>query len=99
VEPGPPVTAGAASPRPAWSLSEVEFREVQREIIRDALTELLPTVPTPLLTLEETAEFFRCSTRHIRRLRREGLPAVMLGESPRFERDAVLAWLRSRSVK
>jgi hypothetical protein len=52
-----------------------------------------------LLTQEDAARFCRCSVRHFRRLRDEGLPTLWLGESPRFERDAVLAWLRSRSVK
>jgi excisionase family DNA binding protein len=90
------VAPNRAPERPAWSLSQDEFRELQREVIRQVLAELLPCVPTGLLTLEETAELFRCSTRHVRRLRHEGLPVVWVGESPRFERDAVLAWLRTR---
>ena len=61
-------------------------------------TEVVPT-PQPLLTQEETAQFCRCSVRHFRRLRDDGLPTLWLGESPRFDREAVLAWLRMRSVK
>jgi excisionase family DNA binding protein len=69
--------------------------------LRRLLSELVLPPPQPeheaLLTLEDLARTLRCSTRHIRRLRGEGLPVVMVGEAPRFERDAVLAWLRARS--
>jgi excisionase family DNA binding protein len=91
------MSSDPGSQRPAWTLSEREFWERQREIVRDALSELLPSSPARLLTLEETAQLLRCSPRHVRRLRSEGLPVLMVGEAPRFERDAVLAWLRARS--
>jgi excisionase family DNA binding protein len=94
-----PLMARAETSRPAWSLSEAEFWQRQREVIREALAELAMPAGGALLTVEEAAQLCRCSTRHIRRLRSEGLPVVLLGQSPRFERDALLAWLRVRSVR
>ncbi len=84
---------------PVWATGSGEFWTRLREIVREELVELDRLAPSPLLTLEEAAKYFRCSTRHLRRLRTEGLPCVMLGESPRFERDAVVAWLRARDAQ
>lgn len=68
--------------------------------LKKLLAEQAPCPPGPdadaLLTAEDVAQLLRCSTRHVRRLRKDGLPVVWLGEAPRFERDAVLAWLRRR---
>jgi len=84
---------------PVWATESGQFWTRLREIVRDELAALDQLARDSLLTLEEVAELCRCSTRHIRRLRSEGLPCMMLGESPRFERDAVLAWLRTRPGK
>ena len=86
------------SARPAWSLTEDEFWPRLREAVREELAALADSSPG-LLTVQEAARMCRCSTRHLLRLRAEGMPVVMVGESPRFDRDAVLAWLRSRSSK
>jgi excisionase family DNA binding protein len=80
--------------RPAWSLSEAEFWEKHREVLREELAEIARPNGGALLTSDEAAQLCRCSTRHLRRLRDEGLPVILLGDSPRFEREAVLAWLR-----
>lgn len=85
--------------RPVCAVTEEEFWAGLRDLVREELAEFARLAPAQLLTLEETAELCRCSGRHIRRLRGEGLPAVMLGQSPRFERDAVLAWLRAQGSR
>jgi excisionase family DNA binding protein len=82
---------------PVWAIPQDEFWQRHREAIREELASLLGSLAAPLLSLDETAQLCGCSTRQIRRLRLEGLPTVMVGEAPRFERDAVLAWLRARA--
>lgn len=66
------------------------------EALRGSANSEISAEPETLLTQEEGARFCRCSVRHFRRLRDEGLPTLWLGESPRFERVAILAWLRAR---
>ena len=52
-------------------------------------TEILPEI----LTLKETATYFRCSDRHIQNLLLQGLPHFRLGSLLRFKREEVLAFL------
>jgi excisionase family DNA binding protein len=85
------------SPHPLWALPADAFWFQLRALVAEEL-ESIAVRQRALLTLEETAELCRCSTRHIRRLRRDGLPVLFLGDSPRFEREAVLSWLRERSA-
>lgn len=58
----------------------------------------VPTAGAPqlLLTKHELARALQCSPSTLDRLRKEGMPVVMLGESPRFEAAAVTDWLRVR---
>lgn len=55
-------------------------------------------IPAGLLTREEVAELLRAeSPRTVDRLRRvEGLPAVRVGRSYRYRKEAVLAWVATR---
>lgn len=46
-----------------------------------------------IMTLRETAEYFRCSERHIQNLIVRGLPHFRLGSLVRFRREDVLAFL------
>jgi len=52
-------------------------------------TENLPEI----MTLKETAAYFRCSERHIQNLLLQGLPHFRLGSLVRFRREDVLAHL------
>lgn len=61
------------------------------ERITDQFAEVAPT--NQLLTTEQLAERLQCSPRTIYTLRQRGLPCLMLGESPRFEFDAVREFL------
>ena len=45
----------------------------------------------------ELCAFLGCSLPTVDKLRAEGLPEYHVGDSPRFEREAVLNWLRARS--
>ena len=42
-----------------------------------------------IMTLKETAEYYRCSERHMQNLIVRGLPQFRLGSSLRFWRDEV----------
>lgn len=71
-----------------------------RRAVREELEEVMTSIATsPRPALLDTAELARelsTSEGTIRRQRKLGLPTVMLGDSPRFDLDEVLAWLRSR---
>ena len=67
--------------------------------IRTAVVEALDsqTRHPVLLTIDELGHALGCSRATVNRLRGEGLPTLSLGgESPRFELETVLAWLRAR---
>jgi len=49
-----------------------------------------------LLTKQELARSWSCSVSTIDRLRTEGLPTVLIGESPRFHAATATAWLQTR---
>ena len=82
---------------PLWSLEADEFWNRLRGLLATEMSLIAMQRPTALLTIDEAAALCKCSTRHIRRLRTLGLPVVMLGDSVRFEADAVVQWLRARS--
>lgn len=84
------MTEPKPSGAPVWSLGADEFWAKLRALVVAELTLIAGQRPTALLTLEEAAALCKCSTRHIRRLRTLGLPVLMLGDSLRFEPDAVL---------
>ena len=46
-----------------------------------------------IMTLKETAEYYRCSDRHIQNLVIRGLPHFRVGSSLRFLRDEVHKFL------
>lgn len=52
-----------------------------------------------LLTARELAAALRVSETQVKRLRREGLPVVWVGCSPRFDWDAARTWLAARVQK
>lgn len=49
-----------------------------------------------LLDRNALARALGVSPSSVARLRRDGMPCVMIGDAPRFELDACLAWLRMR---
>jgi excisionase family DNA binding protein len=50
-----------------------------------------------VLTREQAAEFLKVCTKTVSRLvKREGLPAVLIGREYRLRRSAVLAWMARR---
>lgn len=81
----------------AAALAEA-LRPVIREEIERALEEHAAGEPLSpeMLTVEQICAVLQVSRATLHRLRREGLPTVMLGESPRFRKAHCLAWLEAR---
>lgn len=64
------------------------------EVIRAELQALLdPTPPPEVMTPAQAAEWLQV---HVNTLRRLGLPHVYVGDSKRYIREDVLAWLRAQ---
>lgn len=53
----------------------------------------------PLFTRATLAAFLHCTPRTIDNLRSKGLPHIMVGDSPRFERRAVLEWCAANPLR
>jgi hypothetical protein len=101
--PGPVHTTAERKAAPATSEGlSVALAATIAPIVRDALADALAehevgAAPKPaLLNTEELAHELRTSPSTIHRLRKAGLPVIMLIESPRYELSAVLSWLKAR---
>lgn len=81
---------------PLAALPTSEVLRLVRDLVRSELAELRADQSPALLDREGLAQALGCSTGQVDKLRRQGLPVVWLGASPRFELPAVLAWLRTR---
>lgn len=79
------------------TLTVGQLGEIITERVALALGDLDLTPPA-LLDVEGLCRTLGISRSKLAGLRREGLPTIMVGESPRFERDAVMAWVRERSA-
>lgn len=77
---------------PAFTVTRGELTELVRSAVAEALTER-QAAPL-LLDREGLAAVLGCSSSLIDKLRRRGMPSVRLGDSPRFELEACLAWVR-----
>jgi hypothetical protein len=72
-------------------------RTAVREELRAALDELVPRETGPrLLDVDGCCAMLGCSRAKLHRLRTDGLPTIMVGDSPRFVADDVISWLRAR---
>jgi excisionase family DNA binding protein len=58
-------------------------------------SEHLRPVPSPLMNVQQVAEYLGCSPNHVYRLRvRDGLPSILYGRrGRRFRKDDVDRWL------
>lgn len=52
-----------------------------------------------LWTVQDIAQFAKCSLRHVGNLQRAGLPFVKLGRLTRFDPKAVVQWMGIRQAK
>jgi len=82
----------------AVTLTRVELRALVAEAIAEVVGERISgrQFPPEVLTRAEAASFLRCSLGQLDRLAREqALPWHRMGDSKRFFRSELAAWLRS----
>ncbi len=79
---------------PAFTITRGELVELLRTIVEEALeAERVNRAPL-LLDREGLALALGCSSSLVDKLRRQGMPTVRLGDSPRFELERCLGWIR-----
>jgi hypothetical protein len=64
-----------------------------RGVVHDELAAFQTSAPAALLDREGLAQQLGASAGMMDKLRKQGLPTVWLGDSPRFVLPDVLAWL------
>lgn len=78
-------------------VSEADLRQLVRDAVTEALAEREPAADTPLLLDRRAmASVLGIGVDTLDKLRREGLPTVLVGDAPRFLAAEVLEWLRAR---
>lgn len=78
---------------PAFTVTRGELTAIVREAVAAEL-EAQRAVPKPaLLDREGLAAVLGCSSGMVDKLRRRGLPHYRIGDSPRFDLEAALAWI------
>ncbi|MBK8994595.1 MAG: helix-turn-helix domain-containing protein [Myxococcales bacterium] len=78
-------------------LSPDELKALVMAGVCEALEGVRDTAARPaLLDREQLASALQISLGTLAKLRRDGLPELAVGDSPRFDLEEVLAWLRAR---
>lgn len=78
---------------PAFTFTRGELGALVREAVAEALT--VSASPAPqLLDREGLSIALGCSGGMVDKLRRKGMPHLRLGDSPRFELERCLEWIR-----
>jgi len=107
-QPPPKPTAALPAPMPAARAATTALAEALSTIIReavfDAFVELMDgkreAKPAPaLLTRAELAAALNTSPATVSRLVNEGVPRIMLFDSPRYRLADVIAWLEARTAE
>lgn len=86
----------AADDRLAVTLTLGELRELLRDAALEAVAQATSAPPPALLDRNGLAQALGVATSTVDRFRREGCPTLWAGDSPRFELQDCLAWLRGR---
>lgn len=79
---------------PAFTVTRGELASMVGQAVREAVREALGQDAPALLDREALALALGCSAGFVDKLRRQGMPHLRLGDSPRFELARCLAWLR-----
>jgi len=102
---GARVTPLSAPPTAAPSIA-IELRlsadtlDTLSRFIRDQIVAELGTAPTTgpsLLTIQETCRRYKITAPTLSRMRREGMPHVLIGDAPRFDPGKCDEWLEARA--
>ncbi len=75
-----------------------ELRGLVRDVVLETLVESDNEALPALLDRSGLAKALGVGMSSVDRFRREGMPYVLVGDSPRFEREPCLAWIRARRV-
>jgi hypothetical protein len=89
------------SPEPTPELALIRVDDLRR-LVREELDQALGQAreqPAVLLDRVALAKALTVSTTTIDRLRTQGLPTVWIIEAPRFDLNAVIAWLREQQPR
>lgn len=78
------------------TLRRSELTDIITIAVAEALSEPQAHAPA-LLTANSLSDALGVSPRTVRRLTLAGMPTLMVADSPRFELEAVLQWLRDRN--
>jgi hypothetical protein len=89
--------SGPPAPGAVVLVTVEQLRELLREQLDAAAAEHATDVRPALLDRRGLAGRLDVSLPTLDRLRAEGMPELRLGDSPRFELDACLRWLREKS--
>ena len=81
---------------PVVMMTRAELRALVREAHEEATLAARATPAPVLLDRNAIAAALGCSSSQVDTLRKRGMPWVRLGESPRFELEDCLAWLRGQ---
>lgn len=81
---------------PAFTLTAAELRALVSSAVSDALAKDRPRALPKLLDRNGLADALGCSSSQVDKLRLRGMPCVRLGDSPRFELEACVEWLRGQ---
>lgn len=79
-----------------------QLASLVRVVVREELEAVLAdrnqtsSISPALLDRQGIASALGVSAGTVDKLRRDGLPCIMVGDSPRFETAACLEWLRAR---
>lgn len=84
------------APAMVVQLSTADLEALLHRVVDDALAEHQAQPRPALLTQEELSRELGISSRSVFSLRQDGLPTVLVGDSPRFELADVLAWLKKQ---
>ena len=92
--------AAAANDSPVVMLTASQLAHVVRTAVNTALEEreARQGAPAPPVLLDRhgIAAALGCSPSQINRLRKRGLPEQLFGDSPRFELEACMSWIRAQ---
>jgi hypothetical protein len=84
---------------PIIVLTPDQLCELVKRAVQDVLAEHQPEVVPALFDRAGIAQRLDIGISMVDRLRREGMPCIFIGDSPRFEVMACLEWLRCRSQR
>lgn len=83
---------------PAFTVTRGELAGLVRHAVQEALAERVEG-PPPLLDRGGLSHALGCSGSLVDKFRRRGMPFLRLGDSPRFELEQCLEWLRKHGAE